>query len=396
MNKLKNEFPFFKNNKNTVFLDNAASTQKPFQVVNKIQNFYEKDYANIHRGIYKKSELATVLYEETRKTIASFLKCNQKNIILTNGTTFRINQIVYSLEKILNKNSLVVLTEAEHHANIIPWLHLQKKIKFKIEYLKIDKKGNIEINDIEKYKNAKILSAASVSNVIGVKNNILEVIKKLKNSNNELITIIDGAQGVPHNIKEIENIDYLLFSGHKIYSPSGTGVLYTSEKGLNFLEPLIFGGDMIENVSFKNYSLNDAPSRYEAGTPNIEGIIGMSEGIKFFMNNFSEIEMNTLTKYMYENFKNNIDFLEPIIEYSPKNIGIISLYSKKINLLDLAYYLSLKNIAFRIGHHCAMPLHKEKYNIESSLRFSLGIYNDKNDIDILISELIKAKKILEF
>ncbi|MEM3067353.1 MAG: SufS family cysteine desulfurase [Thermoplasmata archaeon] len=395
----KQYFPIFENNRELVYLDSAATTQKPKPVIDKLKKFYEEENSNIHRGIYKLSENATREYEKSREIVARFINANPNEVIFTKGTTESINFLVHTIDSLIwnekqKWKNEIVLTEMEHHSNIVPWQELKKRFGYKIKVIPIKKDLSLDYNAAKKIinKNTAIVSLSYVSNALGTINNVKEIIKMAKRYN--ALTIIDAAQAVSHLKLDVKKIDcdFLAFSGHKIYSPFGIGVLYGKYELLKKLRPFNFGGDMIKSVSFEKTEFQEPPQKFEAGTQNISGAIGLGEAISFLekigLKNIQKHE-KFLRDYSYKKLKT----IKGITIYKPKNfVGIISFNLHGIHPHDVAQILSERNICIRAGHHCCMPLMK-KLRVNGTCRISLDIYNDKNDTDKLILGLKKCQEI---
>lgn len=381
---MKEKFPFFKNNKDSIFLDSAASSQIYIKSLEKINNVYENNYSNIHRGLYKQSEKTSNQYDETKITLSKLLNANNNEIIWTKGTTESLNLLANHYYTVLKKGDIVILSKMEHHANLVPWQRLQDK-GIKIEFIDVVN-GILDYESFEKLlnKNVKLLSICHASNVTGVINPIKEIIKKCKELN--IDTIIDAAQTFSHlkiDVKDL-NCDFLVFSAHKAYGPNGVGCLYGKHEKLKNLTKYQVGGDTIDIVEYNKTLFLPPPQSFEAGTPNIVNIIAFNESLKFLENNIiNNVELfNPLKYFLIENkFK--------IIAENASRVPILSFYHEKINNFDLAYYLSLKNVCCRVGEHCAMPFIKENLKITGTIRFSLGCYNDDNDINKTIDILKK-------
>jgi len=398
----KNLFPIFEKNPDLVYLDSAATTQKPKIVIDKEKEFYENKNSNIHRGLYKLSEEATQEYEGARKIIAKFINASQNEIIFTKGTTESLNLLAYTIDSLTweNKNkgkNEILLTEMEHHSNLVPWQQLEKAFGYKLKFIPIKKDLTLDYNQAKKLinKNTAIVSISMISNALGTQNDVKSLIKLAKK--HKAITIVDAAQAIAHkkiNVKELD-CDFLAFSGHKTFAPFGIGVLYGKYKLLDKMRPFHFGGDMIESVSFNSSTFQIPPYKFEAGTQNITGAIALGEAISFInkigIKNIENYESN-LTKYTY----NKLKTIKGITIYKPKNSqNIISFNLNEIHCHDVAQILSDKfNICIRAGHHCAMPL-MTKLKIAGTCRISISIYNTKEDIDKLISGLIKVKEVFE-
>ena len=390
----KKDFPIFRNakfrNKPLVYLDSASSTQKPYTVINQIPYLYENFYANIHRGIYKLSEDSTSMYEEARVKIADFIGAKSKEIIFTKGTTDSINTIVYFFaKKILKSDDLVLLTEMEHHSNIVPWLILQKEIGFKIEYVKINEKGELLNLDLLLRKNPKILSITHISNVLGNINDVKTIIKEAKKRNTYVL--IDGAQAVSHIKVDVKDLgcDFYVFSSHKMLGPTGVGVLYARYEILQEFDPAFGGGDSVLSVTKDSILYKDPPWKFEGGTPNFIDVIALGVAIEYI----EKIGMKKISKYIedislytYEKLSN----IEKVKIFGDgRKSGIFSFFIENIHSHDIASSLDEDNIAIRAGHHCAKIL-MDRLNVSSLSRCSLYIYNDEKDINIFISSLEKT------
>ncbi|MEK6872865.1 MAG: cysteine desulfurase [Nanoarchaeota archaeon] len=398
---VKKDFPIFKTNPNLVYLDSAATSQKPMQVIEAIKKFYEFENANIHRGIYTLSEVATEKYEEARKKTSDFINASPEEIVFTRNTTESINLLFYTLHEILPKGKIkdeIVLSEMEHHSNLIPWQQFAKRNNFKLKFIPTTKNYELDYEKAGELINEKtaLLSVTHVSNVLGTVNDVKFLIKLAKEK--KALTIIDAAQSVPHmkiNVQDLD-CDFLAFSSHKMYGPLGVGILYGKKELLKKLPPFLFGGGMISSVSYQETSFAESPKKFEAGTPNIEGAIVFSESIKYLekigFDDIMEYE-KSLLKYTLEKLKS----LDNLIIYNPgkdKSISVISFNIKDIHPHDVASILNEENIAVRAGHHCCMPLMK-KLGISGTCRISLSIYNTKEDIDKLITALKKVQKVFK-
>ncbi len=389
----KKDFPIFTNTKfngfDLVYLDSAATSQKPQIVISKLKEFYEKYNANIYRGIYKLSEESTELYEKTRSRVADFLNVSSSEIVFTKGTTDGINFIVYAYAKNkLKKGDLVLLTEMEHHSNIVPWQILSKNIGFNIEYVPISKDGKLK--DLDKFLEfkPKILSITHVSNVLGSVNDI----SYISNMAHKIgcTVIVDGAQAVSHMKVDLKllDCDFYVFSAHKMFGPTGVGILYGKNEILSELEPIFGGGEMISSVTKDDVVFKDSPFKFEAGTQNFADVSVFSNSIDYIEN----IGINNISSYIKDLHSYAVKKLKGIKGlriYGEGNLsGIVSFDINGIHPHDIATLLNENNIAVRAGHHCAQIL-MSSLGVSSLTRCSLQIYNDKSDIDKLVSSLDK-------
>ena len=385
----KADFPIFDDN-NLIYLDSASTSQKPKIVLDTIKNVYERYNANVHRALYDLGSKSTELYEDSREIISELINApSSKEIIFTSGTTASINLLSYSLESKLQKNDEILISHMEHHANIVPWQQLAKRIGAKLRYLPLTKSGDIDLTNSKKYftNKTKIVSITHMSNVLGTINPIKKIAKMAKSIG--AIYIIDGAQSVSHmnvNVQDLD-CDFLAFSGHKMLGPTGVGILWGKMALLNDLDPFLSGGEMIDEVNLESSSWNDVPYKFEAGTPNYVQAIGMGKAVRYLLNigmdNIHNYEKE-LTSYAIEKLQNipNIKIYgEP-----DKKGGVISFNIKNIHPQDLAQFLNEDNICIRVGHHCAQPLLRT-LNETSTARISFYIYNDFSDIDKLVDSI---------
>jgi cysteine desulfurase/selenocysteine lyase len=380
--KIKKDFPIFTDS-NLVYLDNAATSQKPQAVLDAVDSLYKEANANVHRALYSLGSEATERFENSRKKVANFINANSKEIIFTSGTTESINLLARSLGNTLKSGDEILISEMEHHSNIVPWQLAAKRTGATLRYLSIKKTGELDLSEPEKYftKKTKIVSLTHMSNVLGTINPIKGLAKLAHNVG--AIFIVDGAQGASHlpvNMKELD-CDFYAFSGHKMLGPTGIGVLWGKTKLLEEMEPFMGGGEMINTVSMESSTWNDIPYKFEAGTPNFAQAVGLGAAIDYLENiGMEAIELHEKTLLNYAlNKMNHMDGIR--IHGSAKDRGgVISFNVDGIHPHDLAQFLNEDNIAIRVGHHCAQPLLKT-LGESATARLSFYIYNDENDVD---------------
>jgi cysteine desulfurase/selenocysteine lyase len=399
--KIRKNFPILEkkvNGKRLVYLDNAATTQKPIQVINAVSDYYKNFNANVHRGMHYLSFVSSELFENAHKKVASFINASMNEIVFTKNATESLNLLAYSFAlNFLKKNDEVLISKLEHNSNLVPWQQLSIKKCFKLNFVNVTLNGQIDLNDLSKKisNKTKIVSITHCSNVLGTITPLKEIEKIVHEKNAFLI--VDGAQSVPHlkvNVKKL-NIDFLVFSGHKMLGPTGIGVLYGKKELLEEMQPFLFGGDMISEVFLKKSFWNSLPWKFEAGTPNIAGAIGLSKAIEFL----EKIGMNNVLKHekrLAEYCMQELSKISKARIYGPKiseKSGIVSFNIQGIHSHDIATVLNKEGIAVRAGHHCAQPLMRE-LNINNSVRASFYVYNSIEEINALINAIKKAIKLL--
>ncbi len=399
VDKIKKDFPIFSqkiNGRSLVYLDSAATSQKPFIVINETTRYYSEYNSNIHRGAHKLGELATIAYEEAHEKVAKFIGAEIEEIIFTAGTTESINLVAYSLTKILKHGDKIVLTEMEHHSNIVPWQQLAKQYGLIVEYIRV-KDFQLDMNHAKQIieNKTKIVSVMHASNVLGTINPVKELAKLAHNLG--AIFVVDAAHSAPNmriNIKDID-CDFLAFSGHKMCGPTGIGVLYGKKHLLEKMSPFLYGGHMISEVTLKDTVFAETPSKFEAGTANIAGAIGLGYAIDYLnkigMQNIHNYE-TMLAKYAIE----QLGKIKGVAIYGSKEnrTSTISFNIEGIHAHDVATILDREGIAIRSGNHCAMPLMKV-LDITGCNRASLYFYNTFKDIDNLVEAIKKAKQIFK-
>mgnify|MGYP001416770503 FL=1 len=391
--EIKKDFPIFSGS-DLVYLDNAATTQKPQSVLDEVDSLYSEANANVHRALYSLGSEATERFENSRKKVAKYIGANsEKEIVFTSGTTESINLLARSIGNTLKPGDEILISEMEHHSNIVPWQMAAQRTGATLKYLSIKKTGDLDISNSEKYftSNTKIVSLAHMSNVLGT----INPIKKLSEKAHQVgaIMIVDGAQGASHmpvDVKEL-GCDFYAFSGHKMLGPTGIGVLWGKTEYLEEMDPFMGGGEMINTVTMESSTWNDIPYKFEAGTPNFAQAVGLGAAIDYLqnigMNNIATHEQ-MLIKYALGKL-NQIDGLR--IHGSAKDRGgVISFNMDGIHPHDLAQFLNEDNIAIRVGHHCAQPLLKA-LGETATARMSFYIYNDESDVDKFCESLETIK-----
>ncbi|MFR2892414.1 aminotransferase class V-fold PLP-dependent enzyme [Peptoniphilus grossensis] len=400
---IRKEFPFLKlkpNGKDIVYFDNGATTQKPREIIENIKNFYENENGNPHRGAHYLAMKSTEVYEGARQKVADFVGAKKASeIVFLRNATEALNLIAYSYGlNNLSEGDEILISIMEHHSNLVPWQEVAKKTGAKLKYLYIDEDKQIPFSEIEEKvtEKTKILSITGASNVVGTNPDIEKIVKYAREKSRAKI-ILDGAQLVPHrkvNVSQLD-VDFLAFSGHKMYSALGIGVLYGKEKLLNEMEPFLSGGDMIEYVYEDKTTFLDAPQRFEAGTANVEGAVNLAEAIDFInkygMDKIDEYE-RYLTDYAYDKLK-KLDYLEVYTTSDKNRAPVISFNFKEAHPHDVASILDTFGIAIRSGHHCAQPLHRF-LGSNFSCRASFAIYNTVEEIDYFVEHLEDVRRIL--
>ena len=402
IDNIKKEFPIFNNkvhNNDLVYLDSANSSQKPKAVVDRIYDFYTKEFSNVGRSVHYLAVAATNLYENTRVSVQKYLNAKDKNeIVFTKGATEAINLVANTFgQKYLKEGDEVLITELEHHSNYVPWHYLRKSKGIKIEFAEINNDGEITLENIEKKitSKTKIIAITHISNVTGA---ILPVkeITELAHSKN-IPVLVDGCQGAPHLKLDMQDLDcdFYAISCHKMYGPTGLGILYAKKKWLEELPPYQGGGGMIREVKKEGISYGDLPNKYEAGTMATAQVIAFNESIKFL----EKIGINNIVSHEKELMEHGLEILKKNnsvkIIGNPKNKGsVISFTIEGVHPHDIATILDEDGVAIRAGHHCCQILH-EKLGLAATARASLGVYNVKDDLDQLNASINKCKKIFD-
>ncbi|EII6257701.1 cysteine desulfurase [Staphylococcus pseudintermedius] len=398
------DFPILEqqvNGKRLAYLDSTATSQKPKQVIDALSDYYERYNSNVHRGVHKLGSLATDGYEGARETVRRFIHAKYfEEIIFTRGTTAAINMIAHSYgDANVGEGDEIVVTQMEHHANLVPWQQLAKRQGATLKFIPMAEDGTITLEAVRETvsERTKIVAIAHVSNVLGTINDI-KAIAEIAHEHGAIISV-DGAQSVPHMKVDVQdlNVDFYSFSGHKMLGPTGIGVLYGKREHLNQMEPTEFGGDMIDFVDLYDSTWTDLPTKFEAGTPLIAQAIGLQAAIEYIESiGFDAIHEHeqALTTYAYEQMSQ----IEGIDIYGPskdKRAGIITFNLKDVHPHDVATALDTEGVAVRAGHHCAQPLMKW-LNVSSTARASFYIYNTKEDIDQLVEGLKQTKEFFSY
>lgn len=400
VDKIRSEFPILQekmHGKPLVFLDNAASTQKPNVVIDTIANYYRSENANIHRGVYRLSEIASEKYEAARKTVQQFINANsEREVIFTGGTTDSINLVAASFgQAFIKSGDEIIITGMEHHSNIVPWQLLCDRTGAKLRVLPIDENGDLVMEKLPEMINdrTRLISVVYISNSLGTVNPVREIID-LAHSH-DVPVLVDAAQAVQHQLLDVQQLDcdFLAFSGHKIYGPTGIGVLYGKEKWLEKMPPYRGGGDMILTVSFEKTTFNELPYKFEAGTPNIAGVIGLGEAIKYVEN----IGLQKIAEYEHGLLDYATERLTSIPELriigtAREKSAVISFVVEGVHPHDIGTWADRDGIAVRTGHHCTQPV-MDFFKVPATTRASIGIYNNRADFDALVNSLKEMIKV---
>jgi len=398
--KIREDFPILKTQvrgKNLVYFDNAATTQKPISVIERIQKYYLEENSNVHRGVHYLSELATKEFESARETVRNFINAESiEEIIFTRGTTEAINLVANSFGKtFISEGDEIIISEMEHHSNIVPWQILCEEKKAKLKIIPFDDNGELILDELENLitERTKLISIVHISNSLGTINPVKKIIEIAHSY--AIPVLIDGAQSIMHSKIDVQDLgcDFFVFSGHKIYGPTGIGVLYGKKEWIDQMMPYQGGGDMIKSVTFEKTIYNDLPYKFEAGTPNIEGAIGLKAAIDYL----NEIGLEQISVYENELLQYATDKLSEIpqlkiIGTAKEKASIISFILENIHPHDVGTILDFEGIAVRTGHHCTQPV-MQHFNIPATTRASFSFYNTKEEIDKLFSAIQKVIKV---
>lgn len=394
--QVRSQFPLLSES-SVAYLDSASSTQKPRRVIETVSGFYEKSYANVHRGIYALSEEASSLYEATRKDVQQFINAqSDREIIFTRGATESINLVATTFGQLsFRAGDEILISAIEHHANIVPWQQLCSRTGALLRIIPMNDEGALDLDAYQSMLNerTRLVALIQVSNVLGVANPVKEMVAKAHQVG--AAVLVDGTQAVAHMPVDVRDLDcdFYVFSSHKMYGPTGVGVLYGKESWLEKMPPYQFGGDMIETVSFTEATFNTLPFKFEAGTPNIAGVVGLGEAIKFVQS----FDWDLLTSYeasLHQQAKYQLQQVEGLQMFSQSvsTTSAISFVLKSAHAHDVATVLDSCGVAVRAGHHCAMPL-MSLLGVAATIRVSIAAYTTKDEIDQCVSALNEVNRI---
>ncbi len=400
--KIRKDFPLLEqemNGKPIIFLDSAASSQKPAQVIDRLNDYYRTGHANVHRGVYQLSQEATTAFEEARELVRQFINApSEKEVIFVRGCTEGINLVASSYgRKFINQGDAVLITAMEHHSNIVPWQMICEEREAELRVAPVNDAGEIDLDALYELldERVKIVSLVHVSNALGTVNPVKAIIDRAHELN--IPVLVDGAQAIPHTQVDVQALDadFYTFSGHKMFGPTGIGVLYGKEEWLEQMPPYHGGGEMIKTVTFEKTTYNELPHKFEAGTPDISGVIGLGEAVKYMQSvgyeNISRHEHELLT-YATEQLE-KIEGLR-IIGTAREKASVVSFLVDGVHPYDLGAILDKLGIAVRTGHHCTQPL-MARYEIPGTVRASFAFYNNKADIDALVAGINRAVLMLK-
>jgi cysteine desulfurase/selenocysteine lyase len=399
--EIREQFPALRRlvyDKNLIYFDNGATSQKPQVVLDAINKYYSKDNANIHRGVHYMSQKATTEFEESRKIVQRYINARKsEEIIFTKGTTDGINLVANSFGSLLKEGDEILISAMEHHSNIVPWQMLCERKNLKLKVAPINKKGELIIEEFDKLlsKNTKLVAVTHISNTLGTINSVKELAEKAHAVGAKIL--VDGAQSIQHKKIDVRdlNCDFFVFSGHKVFGPTGIGVLYGKEDLLDRMPPYQGGGDMIERVTFERTTYNELPFKFEAGTPHIAGGICLGEAIKFL----SSLDIKAIEKHekdLADYAQDMLDTFEGmrIIGEAKHKTSVVSFVVDGIHPFDIGTLLDKQGIAVRTGHHCTQPL-MDFYKIPGTVRASFAFYNTREEIDTFITAVDKSITLLK-
>ncbi len=389
MLSIRDQFPIFHHQPDLVWLDSASSTQKPRSVIETAQRFYETGYSNIHRGLYPLSERATADFEATRDAVKRFINAREREeVVFTTGTTQSINLVAAGLGKLLKAGDSVMITEMEHHANIVPWQLLADK-GIAVKAIRLADNGELLLDSLESQltPDVKVFAFTAVSNALGTVNPVADMIVRVRAVRPDMIILVDAAQAIAHMPIDVQawDCDFLVFSAHKLYGPTGVGVLYGKRAWLEQLPPYMGGGDMIRTVTLEKTTFNDIPYKFEAGTPNIEGVIALALAVVFVQSLGWQaiIAHEQALLVQATQALQQIDGLR-IIGSAPHKEAVVSFIVDGVHPSDMATLLGYEQICLRASHHCAQPV-MQRYAVPATVRASFAVYNQPSDIDKLVA-----------
>lgn len=402
LQNIRSQFPILNqkvNGKNLVYLDNGATSQKPISVLETWEKYYKEINANVHRGIHTLSQLATEEMERSRQKIQRFINAqNDFEMIFTKGTTEGLNLIAYALTNQIKEGDEIIISYLEHHSNIVPWQLLCERTGAKLKVIPMDENGVLQLDFLDKNlsEKTKIVSVNQVSNALGIINPMEEIIAKTRANSNAYI-VIDGAQSVQHFKIDVQKMDcdFFVFSGHKMYAPMGTGIIYGKEEILRKMQPFHGGGEMIATCSFEKTTFADLPFKFEAGTPNVGGNIALGAAVDF-IESIGHEHIQTHENALLEYAQKKLLEIEGLKIYGEKanRTGVVSFNLDGIGIAsDVGMILDKLGIAVRTGHHCTQPI-MEFFNIAGTVRASFAVYNTFEEIDILVEGVKKAQRML--
>lgn len=405
---VRNDFPILKrkiNGKSLVYFDSAATSQKPRQVIREIVDYYQKHNANVARGVHTLAEESTKMYEQARQTVARFINAEPKEIVFVRNSTEALNLVAFSwgLGK-LTKVDVIVSSILEHHSNLLPWRMVAEKTGAKVKYADVDEKGRLMIRSLGELLDdrVKVVALSAKSNMTGAIQPIKEVVSLVRQKTKEAILVLDGSHSVPHLATDVKKlgVDFLTFSGHKMLGPMGTGVLWGKKQRLQAMEPFLRGGEMISEVTLTGQRWNQIPHKFEAGTPNVAGAVGLAAAVEYLENvgmekiHQHEIELTeyALRKLKAKSEKLKVELIGP--EKAEERVGVVTFNVEGIHAHDVARILDSEGIAVRSGRHCTGPL-MERLGISASVRVSFYLYNTKEEVDKLVEALKKGPKVFK-
>lgn len=401
--EIRKEYPFLseQSERKTIYLDNAATTQKPKSVIEAMKHYYEFENANPHRGAHYLGIKATECYEGARQKVAEFVSAKSSDeIVFVRNATEGLNLIAYSYAlNTLKAGDEIVISIMEHHSNLVPWQYVAQKTGAILSYVYLDEKFNFNYDEFERKLSdkTKIVSVTGASNTVATMPDIASIVKKAKTVG--ATTVIDAAQLIPHQQIDVQKLDcdFLVFSGHKMYGPMGIGVLYAKKQFLENMSPYMYGGDMIEYVYEQSSTFAPTPAKFEAGTQNVGGAVGLSAAIDYInrigIDNIADYERE-LSGYAYQKMK-ELDFVTMYVSNQAHRSPLIAFNIQEVHPHDVATILDMSGIAIRTGHHCTMPLH-QYLSLNATCRVSFGIYNTKEEIDYFIQKLQEVRKVMGY